>query len=77
MKSIIVEKLKKINIIYIILFSICLVAIIPILHLAIYSRPCVDDYAYSVQTHKLISSGNYNIFKIKNYIKRPNKKEDF
>lgn len=55
------SKIKTINIVII---SICVIAIIPMIWLAIYSRPCVDDYSYSAQTYHIIKRNDYNIFKL-------------
>ena len=38
----------------IIAMLILAVAVIPFLMLTYYSRPCVDDYSYAVDTHALI-----------------------
>lgn len=46
------------------LVIISLLSYLPLLVLAIYSRPCVDDYSYSIWTHDLISSGNWNILSL-------------
>ena len=52
------------NLTLILITIIFLTSIIPIIILAIYSRPCADDFAYSAQVHDLIASGNYNILEI-------------
>lgn len=48
----------------IIAMLILAVAVIPFLMLTYYSRPCVDDYSYAVDTHALIKSGNWNIISL-------------
>lgn len=40
----------------IIAMLILAVAVIPFLMLTYYSRPCVDDYSYAVDTHALIKA---------------------
>lgn len=48
----------------IIAMLILAVAVIPFLMLTYYSRPCVDDYSYAVDTHALIKSGNWNLISL-------------
>ena len=40
---------------------ICILSLIPFFIVSIYSRPCVDDFTYSVTNHHLINSGSWNI----------------
>lgn len=39
-----------------------LISLIPIVKLAFYARPCVDDFAYSYPLYNYIKEGNWNIF---------------
>lgn len=41
-----------------------LAALVPYFLISIYSRPCVDDFGYSLALHRLIESGNWNIFSL-------------
>lgn len=40
---------------------VVLLMCIPILIVSIYSRPCVDNYNYSLITHEVIKAGNYSL----------------
>ncbi len=39
-----------------------IISLIPIIRLSFYSRPCVDDFAYSYPLYNYIKNGNWNIF---------------
>lgn len=43
---------------------ICLLSIIPLFFIAIYSRPSADDYGYSKHIIGMINSGDYNVFSL-------------
>jgi len=58
------EKVFNKKIIKTVAIVLLIMSILPILWLAIYSRPCVDDYSYSADTFHLVRSGNYNIFSL-------------
>ena len=49
-------------IIEIALFLILLASLYPLINLAFFSRPCVDDFAYSYITHNYVASGDWNVF---------------
>lgn len=49
-------------IIEIALFLILLASFYPLINLAFFSRPCVDDFAYSYITHNYVASGDWNVF---------------
>lgn len=55
-------KNKYKNIIEVILFLILLASLYPLINLAFFSRPCVDDFAYSYITHNYVASGDWNVF---------------
>lgn len=40
------------------------VAVIPFFLLSYYSRPCVDDFSYGIETHAMIKSGDWDIFSL-------------
>lgn len=56
--------INKSQIIQMIIVVICLLSMVPILLISIYSRPCVDDFSNSLQVKQLIDSGNYSFFSI-------------
>ena len=58
------KKIESEKVISILIIIICTLAILPIMYLAIYSRPCVDDYSYSVQTHNLLMEKGFNLFSL-------------
>ena len=37
-------------------------AVVPFLLISIYSRPCVDDFSYSVSLYHMVQSGSGNLF---------------
>ena len=53
------EKLIKIGLI---LFAV--LSLIPVYTIALYARPCVDDYGHSLMTHELVQSGEWNVFSL-------------
>lgn len=61
MKDFWLKKIDSKALTSIIVVAIFFISMIPIMYLAIYSRPCVDDYAYSVKTHDIIVHNDYNI----------------
>ena len=46
---------------WIVLASMAL-AVVPFLLISIYSRPCVDDFSYSVSLYHMVQSGSGNLF---------------
>ena len=60
MKNFLNNKLNSISITTVILIFIFVTSLVPIICLAVYSRPCVDDYSYSISTHKLVEEGKAN-----------------
>lgn len=45
-------------------YFILLLSLVPLFIIALYSRPCVDDFSYSIYNYKLITNGECNIFKL-------------
>ena len=37
-------------------------AVVPFLLISIYSRPCVDDFSYSISLYHMVQSGSGNLF---------------
>lgn len=58
------KRIESEKVITIIVIIICCIAIMPLLYLAIYSRPCVDDYCYSAQTHNLVMEKGFNLISL-------------
>lgn len=44
--------------------SLMLLALVPFFVISIYSRPCVDDFSYSLPLHELVQSGHWNLFSL-------------
>lgn len=55
-------KTKYKKYIEIVIGILLLISLIPIVRLTFFSRPCVDDFAYSYPLYNYIKSGNWNIF---------------
>ncbi len=49
---------------YIMIVGLLIAGILPLLIISIYSRPCVDDFSYSINTHALVESGKWNIMQL-------------
>ena len=47
---------------WIALGALLLMSIFPLVYISIYSRPCVDDFAYSYELYHYVQGGNWNIF---------------
>ncbi len=48
----------------IIILTAMALTIVPFLFVSIYSRPCVDDFGYSISLYHMIQSGDWNIFSL-------------
>ncbi len=56
------KRFKQDKYLYIFLSIVLLISIIPLVYISFYSRPSADDYGYSINLYRYISSGNFNIF---------------
>ncbi len=56
------KRFKQGKYLYIFLSIALLISIIPLVYVSFYSRPSADDYGYSINLYRYISSGNFNIF---------------
>ncbi len=56
------KRFKQGKYLYIFLSIVLLISIIPLVYISFYSRPSADDYGYSINLYRYISSGNFNIF---------------
>lgn len=58
------RKITKTKILDIILMMILIAVLAPLIWIAFYSRPCVDDFGYSHQLYRYIQEGHWNVIGI-------------
>lgn len=57
-----INKFLRSEWLWLVLSAVLLISLLPLFVIAVYSRPCIDDFSYSYQLYHYVQNGNWNIF---------------